>query len=42
VSLIALAAHAIPHVFPQAALTETEAARPATMAIARTGAPCRC
>jgi ribonuclease R len=32
VSLIALAAHNIPHVFPQAALTEAEAARPATMA----------
>jgi ribonuclease R len=32
VSLIALAAHNIPHVFPQAALAEAEAARPATMA----------
>jgi ribonuclease R len=32
VSMIALAAHNIPHVFPQAALTEAEAARPATMA----------
>jgi ribonuclease R len=32
VSLIALAAHNIPHVFPQAALTEAEAARAATMA----------
>ena len=32
VSLIALAAHNIPHVFPPAALAEAEAARPATMA----------
>jgi len=32
ISLIALAAHNIPHVFPQAALAEAEAARPATMA----------
>ena len=32
VSLIALAAHNIPHVFPQATLAEADAARPATMA----------
>ena len=42
VSLIAIHAHGIPHVFPPDVLKEADAARPATLwRAARTGATCR-
>ena len=42
VSIIAIHAHEIPHVFPHAVIAEAEAAKPATLAqAARTGASCR-